>query len=324
MRHQIYEMAYLGIVLIFAAAACAGAQGGAIPSGDILTRCPTLARLIRTVGVNQISNPVFTDKKAAVRFARDCANVVAELDKVVPLPQAYTQLRKDAALAAEFLGGDTYLLATSNVGSVVKLRELVKIPPPPGFVYVRKYASKSSMPPEVAEVFAELADSEGSKVRGVTINGRYIALLETEFHNELVDNLSHELVHSYLMLAARTDLPKWFQEGAAVYFSTGRESGLYFKTGDPRIKEVTIPEDYKRKLYSFQYIEDKAGREKLFAFIRKSVETGRVEPPMALGLGQERRPPRHRLWPMLLIVAGIAAALVITWLIFRRDEGWVD
>ena len=310
------------IALLSVSLSIASAQGVRVGS-DVLSACPTLARLVRTGEIDQLERPVFTDREAARRFAAECKTVAAELDRA-PFTADCGELRRQAVLAAEFLTGDTYLFATSDVRSVVKLRDLVKIPPPSGFVFVRKYASKKAMPREVAGVFQDLGRSETSEVRGVTIRGRYIALLQTEYHDELVDNLSHELVHAYLALASQTDLPRWFQEGAAVYFSTGKESGLYFKTGDPRIKEVTIPEDYKRKLYSFQYIERRLGQQKLFEFVRRSVETGRVDPPLAIGPAPSKGPGRRPVWAVVLVGAGIAGALLIAWVLFRRDEGWVD
>lgn len=307
----------------------------ALPSQDawaarngVLSRCPTVARLSANGEIHQLGNPNFEDLKAARRFAGDCAKIVEELSALPALPalpRNYAEIRRQAVFASEFMTGDVYLLATSDVKSVVKLREWVKIPPPPGFIYVRKYASTSSMPPEVAEIFGKLAGSgDKSHVRGVNIQGRYVALLETEYHDELVDTLAHELVHAYLTVASGVDLPVWFQEGAAVYFSTGKESKLYGKTGDPRMKQVTIPENYKTKLYSFQHIERKVGRKKLFEFIRESVETGEVDPRGALGLGPRVESDRRPIWQAVVLVVVVAVAIFALWYRSSRSEGWVD
>ena len=293
------------------------------PSGDpVLSRCPTVARLAANGQLARLASPVFEKAHSARNFARECKGVVRELDSVPSLPLDYAGLRREAALAAEFLTGDTYLLATSNVKSVVKLREWVKIPPPPGLVFVKKYPAVSAMPPEVADAFRSVATSEKGEVRGVTMKGRYVALLQTPYHDELVDNLAHEMTHAYITLGSKGELPRWFQEGAAVYFSIGKESRLYGRTGDPRMKQVTIPEDYKRKLYSFQYIESKLGRKGLFEFVRRSVVTGRADPRAALGLGPARQSPKRPLWPAAVVGAGIAIVLIVGWLISRRSETW--
>ena len=308
------------ILLVIAQAA---SPQSLFPDSDaVLSRCPTVARLAANGQLARLASPVFEKADSARDFARECEKVVRELDSVPFLPPDYAGLRREAALAAEFLTGDTYLLSTSNVKSVVKLREWVKIPPPPGLVFVKKYASVPSMPPEVADIFRSVATSEGGQVRGVTIKGRYIALLQTPYHDELVDNLAHEMVHAYITLAAQGELPRWFQEGAGVYFSTGKESRLYGRTGDPRMKQVTIPEDYKRKLFSFQYIEQKLGRKGLFEFVRRSVVTGRADPRAALGLGPARQSPKRALWPAAVVGAGIAIVLIVGWLISRRSETW--
>ncbi|MBI2844477.1 MAG: hypothetical protein HYX78_13865 [Armatimonadetes bacterium] len=302
---------------------------GQVSSADaVLDRCPTLARLAAEGKLDQIKNPVFTDRDAARQFAGECAKVKKELQSLLYRPAQYDILLTQAALAAEFLTGDTYLLSTSKIKSAVKLREWVKIPPPPGFVYVKKYASTSAMPPIVEDVFDQLASSEmQARVQGVNIRGRYIALLETEYHDELVDNLAHEMVHAYLTLASGVDLPSWFHEGAAVYFSIGKESRLYGKTGDPKIKQVTVPESYKRDLYSFDYIERKIGRKKLFEFVKESVETGQVDARAALGLNPLEKPdgPDYRRVALAAAIGvGTILLLIVAWLVSRRQENWVD
>lgn len=291
----------------------------------VISECPTLARIYESGRMDQIRSPYFEDREAAKKFAAECKKVVAELDSVGHLPPEYAELRTRAALTAEFLTGDAYLLSTSKVKSVVKLREWVKIPPPSGFVYVKKYPDKSAMPDEVADVFERLKGSEPADVRGATIYGRYIALLEGEYHDELEDNLAHEMVHAYITLVSPSPLPLWFQEAAAVYFSTGKESKLYGKTGDPKMVQMTIPEDYKRKLYSLKYVESKVGRKKLFEYVKESVETGNVDSRKALGLSSEQVIEDDQSPPYaILIGGGVIILAVIGWAVLRRDRGWDD
>ncbi|MDO8587440.1 MAG: hypothetical protein Q7T82_10400 [Armatimonadota bacterium] len=304
-----------------------GAPVARAQTDGVMERCPTLARLLSAGKLDQIRDPVFTDRQAAARFASDCRKVAEELSRFPALPPEYAELRDRAALAAEFLTGETHVLSTSNIGSVVKLREEVKIPLPAGLVYVRRYASQSSMPPIVQAVFARVKRSDKSHTQGVTITGRYIALIRSEFHGENHDTLSHEMVHAYLHLASSGHLPEWFHEGAAVYFSLGRESKLYNKFEDPAIiKEMRVPEDYKSDLRSLQFIENKIGRAKLYEFVRRAVETGNPDPRAALGL----KPPApevveepsgiSRLTLAALIGAGVLAAAVIAWVVWRRED----
>jgi hypothetical protein len=309
--------AYFLAAILLLAANVVFAQGS-----DILSRCPTLSRLVDSGQAEQLKDPVFTDRNAARQFAKTCSKVVSELDSIGLLPADAAELRRLAALEAEFLTGDTYSLSTSDIKSVVTLRKLVKIPPPDGLVYVKRYSSMSAMPPDVAEVFRRLAPGENARVRGVTIQGRYIALLDAEYKEELADNLAHEMVHAYITLVSPTDLPRWFQEGAAIYFSAGTETRFYSKVGDPKMTQVTIPEDYKRKLYSFQHIEKKIGREKLYEFVRKSVLTGNVDTRAALGLGPMRKVPDPPVWPAFAIAGGIAGVFLAAWLISRRRNRW--
>ena len=312
------------LIILLLAAQAASAQTFNLDESAILSRCPTLTRMMEDGTIGRINNPIFEDREEARKFAADCSRVVQELSSIPGLPENYAATMNQAALAAEFMTGDTYLLSTSNVSSVIKLRERVKIPPPPGFVYVKKYKSVQVMPPIVAVAFQQLSPSEGARVEGVTILGRYIALLETEYHDELVDNLSHEMVHAYLTCAARSKLPKWFQEGAAVYFSTGKESTLYGKTGVPNMKQVTLPEDYKRKLHSFQYLEDKVGRARLFDYIRNAVKTGNTDVRPMLGIHDINPPTPKPIWIAVLVVGLVAITLFTFWYISYRRETWID
>jgi hypothetical protein len=85
--------------------------------------------------------------------------------------------------------------------------------------------------------------------------------------------------------------------------------------------QVTIPEDYKRKLYSFQYLEQKVGKQKLYEFVRHSVETGNVDTRKALGLGP-RTQPRKSPPILLFIIVGVVILAAIIWYAWRHDDGW--
>jgi hypothetical protein len=297
-------------------------------SDDILARCPTLARLSSSGQLPQISNPVFTDRAAARRFGQDCAKVVNELSQLGYLPPEYEQLGSQAALAAAFLDGDVYLMSTSSISSVVSLRKSVKIPPPSGFVYVKKYDSEASMPPIVRQAFTSMKRTDNAHIQGVTIHGRYIALLNSDFHRELEDNLAHEMVHAYITLASGNRLPQWFQEAAAVYFSINDDRMFYNKNSNPAvIKDMRLPEDYKGNLHLFQYLEDKVGKEKLYEFIRKAVETGNPDARTALGLkpAGSKPQPRETTIPVLpIVLAVLAIGGIVGWIAWQRRETWDD
>jgi len=290
----------------------------------VLARCPTLARLIAENRADHLRNPNFSDQKSARAFADECAKIVNELDAAGHLNPHHLAIRHQAALAAEFLKGDCYLLSTSNIKSVVQLRDEVKIAPPPGFIYVRKYPSTDAMPSEVTASWETLDQSTESTVRGVTLQGRYIALLESEYHDELEDNLAHEMVHAYITLACPKALPIWFQEAAAVYFSTGKASKLYGKTGDPNMVKMVIPEEYKRKFYSFKYIEEKVGQEKLFSYVKNAVETGDVDARKVLGIETATQKPRNSSHLWFFIGAGAAAVILTVWLISYFRNSWAE
>lgn len=297
-------------------------------SDDVLARCPTLARLSSSGQLSQIADPVFTDQAAARRFGQDCAKVVSELSQLSYISPEYEQIGVQAAFAAEFLKGDVYTLSTSSISSVVKLRKLVKIPPPAGFVYVRKYDSEASMPPVVQQAFTSMKRTDSAHIEGVTMHGRYIALLNLDFHQELEDNLAHEMVHAYITLASGNRLPQWFQEAAAVYFSIDDDRMFYNKNSNPAvIKDMRLPEDYKGNLHLFQYLEDKLGKDKLYEFVRKAVETGNPDARTALGLkpaSPEPQPSKTSIPVVPIAVAVVVIGGIIGWIAWQRRETWDD
>ncbi len=272
-----------------------------------------------------VLEPRLTDVQSARQLASRAAEILIELNDLPNLTPELVKLRQAASFAAEFMKGDCYDLATCKVNSVVTLREKVKIPPPEGLVYVRKYKNVDEMPPFVARLFQKEADKrfDGSP-QGLTIQGRFIAIIVPEYHSALEDIFAHELVHAYITLACPKVLPHWFQEGAAVYFSTGTSKRLHYKVGENKIVETTLPEDYKRNLFSFQYIENQAGKDGLYEFVRKSVMTGDVDSRSALGL-DPAEPPAERKYGRLVVPAIVAAFILVIALIIymiRHDGEW--
>ena len=175
--------------------------------------------------------------------------------------------------------------------AIVKLREKVGLPVPKGYIYVRFYSSRETMPEIVKQVFKD------DSVTGATILSRYIAVLvekpitweERELQEQsLPKTISHELVHAYvnsLLGALNQDkLPKWFHEGCAIYFSGSGEtdSVTMMRSAPEGIVYVTHtrsePEEYQQYETNFRYLESKLGDEGLYQTIRDAIENRSVEP----------------------------------------------
>jgi len=202
------------------------------------------------------------------------------------------------------------------VSSVVTLRDKVGIPAPTEAVLVKVFDRK-----KLPRVLQEAFDRPG--MVGVTINGRYIAILRTELHDEYADTLRHELVHAYITLASPEPLPLWFQEGSAVRFSMGKDWKFYGQPSKDQVgvivgKTVELPNDYKQKLQSFNYLMETVGEKKFYDWYKVAVETGDVDTRTLLGLGPVREQPqqRHAIWVYVVvgaIVLGILVAALISW-----------
>jgi hypothetical protein len=296
------------MVVLGAAAASVGVQQFQLTADDlsIASDCPTYGAAIKAGWLPDVLLPRFSDSAKAKVFGAKCEKIANELSAFTSLPAASALVRERALIAGVFLQSRPVSLATSKVPSVVALRNYVKIPPPQALCYVKVYPSVSAMPSQVAAFFPN------EHIRGVTINGRYIALLESDFHGELEDTLAHELVHAYFGLVSGKDLPKWFQEGAAVYFSIGEARALYGKPdnkGGVIARQIAVSEDYKARLIFFKRMESRMGREKFLAYIRRSVITGNVNPRADMGYAPPAAPAPERRGSSAAWIA-VAAVLV--------------
>lgn len=233
-------------------------------------------------------------------------------------PSVFAQAQLDAA----FKGAEMVDLATSKVHSVVTLRETVKILPPPETVLVKTF-KRESLPEVLKPAFAK------PEVVGVTINGRYVAIIHTDLHKEYQDVLAHELVHAYISLASPKPLPFWFHEGSAVHFSTDKAWKFYGQPSKDQVgvmvgRTVELTDTYKQKLHSFHYLIEKVGKERFYEWYKEAVETGNVDarPLMGLKPASEVEKQRKKGLPLWMIVGAgvVVVAVVIIGLHATRED----
>ena len=176
-------------------------------------------------------------------------------------------------------GGETTLYMVSFTESddpaIEQIRDEAGVEPPDGYIYVRFYTSREIMPDLVQYAF------ENEEVAGVTILTRYVAVLAEEKETwpqqalqrqTLPDTISHELIHAYINSTIEQqffDLPTWYQEGVAIYFSGSGENHTIV-TPDFTLSK-TSPEDYQQYDINFKYLEAQLGRERLLELIKQSI-----------------------------------------------------
>ena len=252
-----------------------------------------------------------------------CAVAVALLT-LLSASVAFGGTEEEMALWRAFKGAQLIDLRTNQVSSVVALREKVKIVAPSTPVLVKTF-EKKALPQVLQPVFSRPG------VAGGTINGRYIALLQTDLHDELDDVLRHELVHAYITLASPKPLPLWFQEGSAVHFSMGKDRKFYGQPSKDQVgvmvgRTVELPEDYKQKLQTFNYIMQTVGEKEFNKWYKQAIETGDVDPRPLLGLDSNKdaapRKPRSRLpmWGFALAGAVVLALFVVAYISSKRGD----
>ncbi len=165
--------------------------------------------------------------------------------------------------------------ATSSDKAIVRLRDEVKLKPPPGGAILRLYDTKDAMPPPIRALFT-------SSVGGVTRWGRYCAVwAEGKSDQELEDTTAHELTHAYIASYLGPDagkLPRWFHEGAAMYLSGAKSR--YITPDDYGSRISYSPKDYNEYRIVFAYIAAKYSAAEAAHFIRASVQRQSVAGPL--------------------------------------------
>ncbi|MEA3439349.1 MAG: hypothetical protein U9R58_03625 [Chloroflexota bacterium] len=176
-------------------------------------------------------------------------------------------------------GADLHLVDLGDVNdpAVNRLRNLLDLPPPEGYVFLRTYATTAAMPPLIRQIF------EQRNVAGVTILSRYIAVLDEEGQTwtdsalqaqTLPRTISHELVHAYVNSTLGPEqignMPTWFHEGVAIYFSRSGENQAIVTPNFTLY--TTPPPDYRQYDLNFKFLEANLGEERLLTLIQHSIQ----------------------------------------------------
>ena len=307
------------------------------------TDCPQILKqaLQNQELIYELENPVYTNAQDIQESAKIYTPIEICIQKTPPdeLTGELARLKALIEYFSIFLDpdyADTGLLKsefvdlkTSTDPAVEMLRDTLGIPAPPGYVYVRYYPSRESMPIIIQEAF------KNPQVVGVTIFSRYIAILnenqgswaeKTLGIQTLPVTISHELVHAYInsYIAQKNSFspaifPTWFDEGLASYIS---HSDRPHTVITPSLTlNQTASEKYQYYTQIFNYLEYRLGKQQLWINIRTALDTGDAgELYRSLGIPDDRwlevsvdawqkqRVQRNFLFGVILIV-GVVAGL---------------
>ena len=230
----------------------------------------------------------------------------------------------ESELEAAFGGAEKVDLRTCQVPSVVKLRDVVKIPPPDEPVLVKTF-KRGSFPEVLQPIF------ENKQIAGVTINGRFVAILHTDLHREYDDVLAHELVHAYITMVSPKPLGFTFQEASAVHFSTDKARKFYGQPSEDQTgmmvgRTVELTDAYKQKLRYFHFLIETSGEEKFYEWYKQAVLTGDTSARELVGLEgdekllvQKQEKKSLAVWIGLGIVAVLIALVIMGIYVSRRE-----
>jgi len=308
---------------------------------DEIPDCEPLLRPIldEDPALNTLVDPVLTSEAELNDYREEMTALHSCLDNGLA---ARTPIEKRAYILSEYfiIFADGYLtperltslelidLNMSDDAAVLELKREVGLSPADGYIFLRKYVNRQAMPPRVAHVFMD------PNVSGATFLTRYIAVLaeqETSWRLKALQTLalprtiSHELVHAYINTtigpSRYADLPVWYHEGIAIYFShSGEDQSII--TPD-MIVNRTSTDAYSQYELNFRYLENRVGRKQLMDNILTSVlQVDETILYSALGIEnieelqkqaaewQESR-TRKRIWIVLVF------ALILGWGLFH-------
>ena len=259
------------------------------------------AQIIDQGLMETVLDPRMDSVKEITQVRQECKSMKAALTRLEPELQG-AEIRKKAktlSLACElFLEySDTESsnllvnLASSDDPALAKLRGMIALPSPPGFAYVHIKRSEKrdflyGLPALIPSVPKEeiIQPGETFLTRYITIDLGKCLVDGTDKNgrSDVETTLSHELVHVYvnsLMGFEHFDeLPKWFNEGLAVYV-----------TGDNKISKVThtysgevtqtrsVCDEYKKYYLSFQYLAWLKGENSFNLFVTECIKTRRIK-----------------------------------------------
>jgi hypothetical protein len=232
----------------------------------------------------------------------------------------------DPAYVSSFL----FPLDAIDDPAIQRLKNKIKLPTPPGYIYLRFFSPYGDIPGVVGHVFAS-----NMQIKGFA-NCRYVAILVDEpgkirskgpQRDQLIKTIAHELVHAFVKpsLGCNDNLPRWFHEGIAIHLSgSGDLEYVIQPDGTTFIK--TDPVQYQQFEDNFAFLENKLGKDRFYDAIARSFAE-RSEKPLLRDAGfatEQLLAQQAREWSkqrglrfgLLLIPVILIGGVVLVGLIF--------
>jgi len=279
-----------------------------LPDTDKLTsECQkNLGELVATDGwFEEMVSPQLTTTEQVSERYQLYKKVYECLDPVYEgLDQEWQSVHFLAKIFVTIVGEDNEVwmvtLASQNSPAIISLKNEAGVPSPAGYVYVRFFPSRESMPEIIRDSFYD------PTIKGVTMLMRYIAILEENksirYERDLQTKtlpyiIDHELVHAYvnsvLGIEHQNAFPDWYNEGLAIYFSdSSRQESVVVPYGvlDYGFYKSYSTEEYQQFNDNFAYLEQTLGREELLRRIHHTFQSyNAAEVYSGLGFSSEEQ-----------------------------------
>jgi hypothetical protein len=288
----------------------------------------------------ELRSPDLQDKDRLEKINLDSINIFnCVADKKVTINTEVRLLVKDINLFLVFVEGwyapkenqgqlFTLHLKDVNDPAVKKMRASGIPLAGDDSVLVWRYFSKEYIPFVLKDYFDE-------NVAGISFGKRYIAYIDISPNNgvqfsdanakKAQQTLSHELVHAYVfqsMGQATKQIPKWYMEGLALYFSGSGEPVVVYRPDGSVVYNISSTPEYEQYNLNFDYLEKIYGRDTLIRLIRQSIID--ADPELLLREGGIQNEmgliERTKVWQNTkgaVKVISVFAGLIFVVLIFR-------
>lgn len=299
-RFPVLRFLLVHAFLLLSIVALASPSQDAVPTPDetiirTLAECPELGQAMGADGsFLRLDNPILGSEAEVERTVESYKRLVGCLSGITyELPASIVAARVRASLFLDFADPDEdpatvrrelVALATTPDAAIARLREEVGFRPPAGLVYLKYYPSRDLMPDAIRAAF------NSPSIRAVTMSCRYIAVLDQPqptrdrarlTEESLATTVSHELVHAFLQSTLcdanpRMELPAWFHEGFAIYFSGSGTSHVMLDRATNTIYRVEATDEYEEYERTFLYLESRFNERDFYDQLRNTVDLGDV------------------------------------------------
>lgn len=306
-----------------------------------IMKCKPLMQIITSDNIDKYINPDMASVEEVIQMQHDSREIVDCFAKIesmgVKIPDSLEAIKSIVIIHSYFnnmsSGNSLLRFKNENRRILKKLHHAILLPPPQGFAFVRINVEREApgVLPDI-DLFmpgGRTEENEPGKtymVRYIKIEAKFSAKESedklTKYYEKTID---HEIVHAYmnslLGIEHYKDLPKWFEEGCALYLA-GNEPEVSTSASDDVQATRSLTDDYKDYLFVFEYLSKTKDDLAFRRFITQSILQSNVEGPLLTLTGRKSyvqvlKDAEH--WKMINGARILCYVIMVIFLIYAFD-----